>query len=57
MQFQVLAFRRRAKRAWPRTPEDFAGLLAHLGALVRTYEVTLTAYTPLSNHVHPWLQL
>jgi putative transposase len=38
------------------TPEDFAVLLAHLHELVRTYEVTLYAYTLMSNHVHLLLQ-
>ena len=31
------------------TPEDFAVLLGHLRALVRTYEVTLYAYTLMSD--------
>lgn len=34
------------------TPEDFQVLLAHLRELVRTYEVTLYAYTLMANHVH-----
>jgi putative transposase len=38
------------------TPEDFAVLLAHLHELVRTYEVTLYAYTLMANHVHLLLQ-
>ena len=36
--------------------EDFELLLAHLRELVRTYEVTLYAYTLMSNHVHLLLQ-
>jgi REP element-mobilizing transposase RayT len=38
------------------TREDFAVLLAHLRELVRTYEVTLYAYTLMSNYVHLLLQ-
>jgi len=38
------------------TPEDFELLLAHLRELVRTYEVTLDAYSLTSNHVHLLLQ-
>ena len=38
------------------TPEDFAVLLARLHELVRTYEVTLYAYTLMSNHLHLLLQ-
>jgi putative transposase len=38
------------------TPDDFAVLLAHLRELRRTYEVTLYAYTLMSNHVHLLLQ-
>jgi putative transposase len=38
------------------TPEDFELLLAHLREMVRTYEVTLYAYTLMSNHVHLLLQ-
>jgi len=38
------------------TPEDFAVLLAHLRELVRTYEVTLYAYTLMANHLHLLLQ-
>jgi putative transposase len=38
------------------TPEDFTVLLAHLRQWVRTYEVTLYAYTLMSNHVHLLLQ-
>ena len=34
------------------TAEDFDVLLAHLRELVRTYEVTVYAYTLMSNHVH-----
>lgn len=34
------------------TADDFEILLAHLRELVRTYEVTLYAYTLLANHVH-----
>ncbi len=37
------------------TAEDFGFLLAHLRELVRTYEVTVYAYTLMSNHVHPAL--
>jgi len=37
-------------------PADFAALLAHLRELVRTYEVTLYAYTLMSNHIHLLLQ-
>jgi len=35
------------------TPADFEVLLAHLGEMLRTYEVTLYAYTLMSNHLHP----
>ncbi len=38
------------------TPDDFRLLLAHLGELARTYEVTLYAYTLMANHVHLLLQ-
>ncbi len=38
------------------TPEDFAVLLAHLHEMVRSYDVTLYAYTLMSNHVHLLLQ-
>lgn len=38
------------------TPEDFELLLAYLQELVRTYEITLYAYTLMSNHVHLLLQ-
>ncbi len=38
------------------TPEDFARLLTALEGMVRTYEVTLYAYTLMSNHVHLLLQ-
>ncbi len=38
------------------TAEDFAVLIAHLGDMVRTYEVTLYAYTLMANHVHLLLQ-
>ena len=37
-------------------PEDFAVLLAHLREMCRTYEVTLYAYTLMSNHIHLLLQ-
>jgi REP element-mobilizing transposase RayT len=35
---------------------DFALLLAHLRELVRSYEVTVYAYTLMSNHVHLLMQ-
>jgi REP element-mobilizing transposase RayT len=35
--------------------EDFELLLARLHEMVRTYEVTVYAYTLMSNHVHPAL--
>ncbi len=38
------------------TAEDFALLLAHLREMRRTYEVSLYAYTLMSNHVHLLLQ-
>lgn len=38
------------------TVEDFSVLLAHLREMRRTYEVTLYAYTLMSNHVHLLLQ-
>jgi putative transposase len=38
------------------TPEDFEVLVAHLQEMVRTYEVTLYAYTLMSNHAHLLLQ-
>ena len=38
------------------TPEDFEVLLAHLRALIRTYDVTVYAYTLMSNHLHLLLQ-
>jgi len=34
------------------TAEDFAVLLAHLRELVRTYKLTLYAYTLMANHFH-----
>jgi len=34
------------------TADDFEVLLAHLREMVRTYEGTLYAYRPMSNHVH-----
>jgi putative transposase len=39
------------------TAEDFDLLLAHLRDLVRTYDVTLYAYTLMSNHVHLLLRV
>ena len=33
-------------------PEDFQVVVAHLRELVRTYEVTLYAYTLMANHIH-----
>jgi hypothetical protein len=38
------------------TAEDCDCLLAHLRELIRTYEVTVYAYTLLSNHVHLLMQ-
>ncbi len=38
------------------TAEDFAVLLAHLGEVRRTYEITLYAYTLMANHIHLLLQ-
>ncbi len=38
------------------TTEDFGILIAHLGEMARTYEVTLYAYTLMANHVHLLLQ-
>ena len=38
------------------TPDDFRMLTARLGEMVRTYEVTLYAYTLMANHVHLLLQ-
>lgn len=38
------------------TPEDFTVLLAHLRDLLRTYEVTLYAYTLMANHLHLLVQ-
>ncbi len=38
------------------TPADSAVLVSHLRELIRTYEVTLYAYTLMSNHVHLLLQ-
>jgi putative transposase len=38
------------------TAEDFEILLAHLQELVRTYAVTMYAYTLMSNHIHLLLQ-
>ena len=35
-----------------KTAEDFELLLAHLDEMCRTYEVTLYAYTLMSNHLH-----
>jgi putative transposase len=37
-------------------PEDFATILGKLRGMVRDYEVTLYAYTVMSNHVHLLLQ-
>jgi len=36
--------------------EDFEVLLAHLREMRRTYEITLSAYTRMANHVHLLLQ-
>ena len=33
-------------------PEDFKQVLSTLGEMLRTYAVTLYAYTVMSNHVH-----
>ncbi len=38
------------------TADDFALLLAHLREMVRTHEVTVYAYTLMSNHVHLLMQ-
>jgi putative transposase len=38
------------------TPADFQMLVARLGEMARTYEVTLYAYTLMANHVHLLLQ-
>jgi putative transposase len=38
------------------TPDDFHMLLRHLGAMARTYEVRLYAYTLMANHIHLLLQ-
>jgi putative transposase len=38
------------------SPEDCDLLLAHLRELVRTYEITVYAYTLMANHVHLLLQ-
>ncbi len=38
------------------TPEDFATILGRLRGMVRDYELTLYAYTVMSNHVHLLLQ-
>jgi putative transposase len=38
------------------TAEDFDVLLAHLRELIRTYAVTVYAYTLMSNHVHLLMQ-
>lgn len=38
------------------TTEDFGILIAHLGEMARTYEVTLYAYTLMANHLHLLLQ-
>ncbi len=38
------------------SPEDFEVLLGHLREMRRTYEVTLYAYTLMSNHIHLLLQ-
>ncbi len=38
------------------TPADFEVLLAHLREMLRTYAVTLYAYTLMSNHLHLLLQ-
>ena len=35
---------------------DFEVLLAHLREMRRTYDITLYAYTPMSNHIHLLLQ-
>ncbi len=39
-----------------KTAEDFAVLLAHLREIIRTYGVTLYAYTLMANHIHLLLQ-
>jgi putative transposase len=39
-----------------KTTDDFALLLVHLEEMCRTYDVTLYAYTLLSNHLHLLLQ-
>jgi REP-associated tyrosine transposase len=38
------------------TPDDIVMLVAHLGEMGRTYEVTLYAYTLMANHVHLLVQ-
>jgi putative transposase len=38
------------------TADDFALLLAHLREMIRTFDVTLYAYTLMSNHIHLILQ-
>jgi putative transposase len=38
------------------TPEDFELLLALLREMIRTSDVTLYAYTLMSNHIHLLLQ-
>lgn len=38
------------------TVEDFDLLLAHLGEMIRMYEVVVYAYTLMSNHVHLLMQ-
>ena len=38
------------------TPADFEVLLAHMQEMIRTYAVTLYAYTLMSNHLHLLLQ-
>ena len=38
------------------TPEDFATVLGKLRGMVRDYELTLYAYTVMSNHIHLLLQ-
>lgn len=38
------------------TPEDLEVLLAHLGQMRQTYELTLYAYVLMSNHLHLLLQ-
>ena len=38
------------------TPEDFEILMDHLREMARAYEVTVFAYTLMSNHIHLLLQ-